>query len=85
MDIKIIYAKIESDVGKVLGLTVASGRKVYIQRGMSKRRTFEVMIHELTHATLIQLGIKCSKIAHEDLAKRVGKYALQQAKQKGVI
>ncbi len=85
MRININYADIKSNVGKVLGMTMPSGRQVYIQRNMTRRRTFEVMVHELTHAALINLNIKCSKKVHEYIAKRVGKTALQVAKQKRVL
>ncbi len=75
MKINVQYAKIESNVGRVLGLTFPNGKQVYIQRGLCKQKTFEVMVHELTHAALIHCGIRKSKKEHERIAYQVGLYA----------
>ena len=76
MLINVQYAKIAFDgKGKILGLTTGDGKNVYIQRGLGKKRTFEVMVHELTHASLIHCKIKRSNYNHERIAKQVGRYA----------
>lgn len=77
MKISIEYVDIKSnnDRYKVLGLTVSSGRRVFIQRGLDKQKTFEVLMHELTHAALIHRKIYKSNKEHERLAFKVGRYA----------
>lgn len=81
MKITIQFAKIAFDhpTGQVMGLTTGNGKNIYIQPGLGKRKTFEVMMHELTHAAMIQLKIKRKHSSHEKIAKQVGRYAVKTA------
>ncbi len=78
MKIKIDFVNIKSRGNKVKGMTLPSGKQIYIQKGMGIPNTLEVMIHELTHATLCLLKIKRSKKEHERIAKVVGQFAQRE-------